>query len=48
MRATAGTVIPFFQKPEKTDQEQTKVVVMAEVDGHPGVFVVDLGCLHSI
>jgi hypothetical protein len=37
------TVIPFFTKPDETDLEKTKAVIEAEIDGHRGVFIFDLG-----
>jgi hypothetical protein len=37
------TVIPFFTKPDETPLEQTKAVIEAEIDGHRGVFIFDLG-----
>jgi hypothetical protein len=37
------TVIPFYWKANETPEEKTKVVVLAEVDGRRGVFIVDLG-----
>jgi hypothetical protein len=37
------TVIPFYTKPDETPLEQTKAVIEAEIDGHRGVFIFDLG-----
>jgi hypothetical protein len=37
------TAVPFYWKPNETDEEQTKVVIPAEVDGHHGIFIVDIG-----
>lgn len=37
------TVVPFYWKPDETDDEKTKVVIQADVDGRHGVFIVDLG-----
>jgi hypothetical protein len=37
------TVIPFYTKPNETPLEQTKAVIEAEIDGHRGVFIFDLG-----
>ena len=37
------TVIPFYTKPNETDLEKTKAVIEAEIDGHRGVFIFDLG-----
>ena len=37
------TVVPFYWKPNETAQEQTKVVIPAEVDGAHGIFILDLG-----
>ena len=37
------TVVPFFTKPNETPLEKTKVVIEAEIDGHRGVFIFDLG-----
>jgi hypothetical protein len=39
------TVVPFYSKPNETEEEQTKVIIPAEVDGRRGNFVVDLGDL---
>jgi hypothetical protein len=36
-------VIPFYTKPNETALEQTKAVIEAEIDGHRGVFIFDLG-----
>jgi len=37
------TVIPFYTKLNETALEQTKAVIEAEIDGHRGVFIFDLG-----
>ena len=37
------TVSPFYTKPNETPLEQTKAVIEAEIDGHRGVFIFDLG-----
>ena len=37
------TVVPFYWKPNESETEKTKVVIPAEVDGHHGNFIVDLG-----
>ena len=42
-RPNAVTVIPFYTKPDETDLEKTKAVIEAEIDGHRGVFIFDLG-----
>ena len=36
-------VLPFYTKPNETDLEKTKAVIEAEIDGHRGVFIFDLG-----
>ncbi|MHB2033889.1 MAG: hypothetical protein ACYCVE_11040, partial [Gemmatimonadaceae bacterium] len=36
-------VVPFFTKPDETPLEKTKAVIEAEIDGHRGVFIFDLG-----
>jgi hypothetical protein len=38
------TVVPFYWKENETEQEKTKVVIPAEVDGLHSIFIVDLGC----
>ena len=37
------TVIPFYEKPDETDLEKTKVVIPVEIDGRRGIVVLDLG-----
>jgi hypothetical protein len=37
------TVVPFVWKPNETDDERANVAIPAEVDGHRGVFILDLG-----
>lgn len=37
------TVVPFYWKPHETDIEQTRVVFSAEVGGHRGILLLDLG-----
>jgi hypothetical protein len=37
------TVVPFYTKAGETDQEKTKVIIPAEVSGHQGLFILDLG-----
>jgi hypothetical protein len=37
------TIIPFYQKPDMTEREKTKVVLPADIDGVHGIFVFDLG-----
>jgi hypothetical protein len=37
------TVIPFYEKANENETEKTRVVFLAEVDGHRGMFVLDLG-----
>jgi hypothetical protein len=37
------TVVPFYWKPHETGEEQTRVVFPAEVSGHQGILLLDLG-----
>ena len=37
------TVVPFYWKANEDDEEKTKVVIQAEISGHRGNFILDLG-----
>lgn len=37
------TVVPFYEKPNETENERTKVIIPAWVDSAFGLFVVDMG-----
>lgn len=42
------TVIPFYDKPDATDREKTKVVIPVEIDGRRGIVVLDLGATPTV